>query len=161
MAKCQYKKAWQMTEEEDDSGMTLDEVVGGPYPFTLKNGLTLELDEWTIDAEKWAKAHYKSMNKLFNTLMHIGVDDDACIDAAIDVAVYKLTDNSRRTLEEKMKLEKSPLTTENYLRKNITYTLLAKLCGAEYDMIKNSIPIDALKKSQKLMKKIQAQGMTL
>jgi len=141
--------------ESTEVQRTLENIVGGPYVFhlketrddkgTVKKGLRLCLEEWTIDAEKWAKANFGSMQVLFNKLMRIGCDDDETIDAAIAVAAYKLTDESRRQVDE----ARGNLTTEDFLRKNITYKLLAPLCVIEYHMIRDSIPLDLIEEAQK------------
>lgn len=140
---------------------TLENIIGGPYIFQLKDtrtfdgpedmvgtvvpGVKLMLDEWTIDAEKWAKANFDSMQNLFNKLMRIDCDDEATIDAAVAVAAYKLTDHSRRVVDEL----RGEMTTENFIRKNITYKLLANLCLVEYAMIKDSIPLELIEEAQK------------
>lgn len=151
----------------------LDDIIGGPYIFELKPtrvfededddkgievaGLKLMLDEWTIDAEKWAKANWESMQNLFNKLMRIDCDDEETIDAAVSVAAYKLTDHSRRKVDE----VRGDLTTEDFIRKNITYKLLAELCLVEYAMIKDSIPIDLIEEAQKKsMKAMNAMTKT-
>jgi len=139
----------------------LEDIIGGPYIFELKptrvfsgpedekgvvkKGIRLMLDEWTIDAEKWAKANYESMQNLFNKLMRIDCDDEETIDAAVAVAAYKLTDQSRRKIDE----ARGDMTTEDFIRKNITYTLLAELCLVEYAMIKDSIPLELIEEAQK------------
>jgi hypothetical protein len=148
----------EQTEEQEDR--SLEAVVGGPYTFPLKDGTLLSLDEWTIDAEKWAKKHYGTMQKLYNALMNIGVEDDVTIDAAINIAIYRLTDESRALVEER----RGELTSEDWLRKQITYKNFADLCRAEYSMIKDSIPIEllsAVKKNPMVMKhNTQTQGKT-
>jgi len=133
------------TYETEETPKTLENIIGSPYVFTIKDGTKFGLDEWTIDAEKWAKKFYGSMEKLFNTLMRIGCDDDATVEAALRIASYKLTDESRVRMDEL----KGELTTEQFLAKNITYKQLAELCRAEFEMIRDSIPLEALEEVKK------------
>ena len=151
--------------EKEFTPASITDLSAGPFLFFVLDGkdsnnkkkiLELELDDWTIDAEKWAKKHYGSMQTLFNTLLHIDCDDDKTVDAAIDVANFKLTEESRRQVEER----RGELTTEDYLRKNLNYKMLAALCRAEYEMIKESIPFDALKKSQEILTAMQTKNST-
>lgn len=148
-----------MSEKEPwEIERSLQNIVGAPYTFELKNGLKLDLDEWTIDAELWSAERYGDMGTLFNRLMAIDCTDVQMIDAAVDVAVFKLTDSSRKEVDEL----RGKLTTENYLRKNITYRNLAGLVRAEYQMIKTSIPIEAIeavkKNHGKLITQMQGKG---
>lgn len=149
---------------EQEEGIKLEDVSGGPYNFRILDGrdengkkkyLTLELEDWTIDSEKWAKKHYGSMQKLFNTLMHIECEDEETIDAAMAVAEYKLTDHSRRLIEER----RGDKTTAEYLANKLSYKLLAECCMAEYEMIKDSIPVDALKKTQEILMVMNQEAM--
>lgn len=152
-------------QEQEYIPKTIEDLAGGPFIFFILDGRTedgkkrllkLELDDWTIDAEKWAKKHYGSMQALYNCLMHIGVDDDATIDAAIAVAHYKLTPESKDKINER----RGEVTTENYLRSKINFKLLAELCRAEFEMIKESIPLDALKKTQEILSAMQKSATT-
>ena len=106
-----------MEKEPWEIDKSLENVVGSPYVFKLKDGLKLSLDEWTIDAEKWAKEHFGTTKKLFNTLMRIDCDDDECIDATMLITEFKLTADSRRIVDER----RGELTTLNFLIKNIIH----------------------------------------
>ena len=127
-----------MENEEYRIPRNLQNIVTGPYPFELKNGVKLALDEWTIGAEKWAKANYGSMQELYNRLMRIGVDDDECIDAVVDVIAFNMTDHSKEVVEQ----NRGEHSVQNWLRKNLTYKLFAEVCKQAYQMIVDSIPVD-------------------
>lgn len=145
-----------MQTEDVKEDRSLDHVVCGPYPFKIKDGTTLYLDEWTIDAERWAKKNFGSMKKLYDALMNIGVEDDVTIDAALAIAVYRLTDESRAVVDERRGKE----STEDWLRKQVTYKNFADLCHAEFTMIKDSIPIELLNSVKKNMTPQQSMAQT-
>jgi len=125
-------------------------ATGGTYFFHLKTGVKLELDDWTLDAELWASQRYGTMDKLFNTLMGIDVKNQDVIDASIKVAAYKLTDESRKIVDELR--GKEPI--ELWLAKQMTYKLLVPLIRAQFQMIRDSVPIEALEEVKKKHLKI-------
>ena len=155
----------------------LADIVGAPYIFTLKDGTKLELGEWTLDSELWAKKHFGSMERLFKTLMRIECEDEDTIDAAIRVAIYKLTPHSKSivrgliahhndTVEEyePPESETDPFAEEEseetaqidhisnvkqFFSRYITFAQLSGLVRAEYMMIQDSIPVEALDEVKK------------
>lgn len=141
-----------MQQEQD---RTINNVIGGPYNFELKTGLMLSLDEWTIDAEQWAKKHFGSLQVLYNRLMRIEASDAECVDAVVRVAAFKLTADSARKVSE---VKPSGISTEDWLQTQLTYRHLAVLCKATYTMIRDSMPIellDELKKNPSLLAQMQ------
>ena len=146
---------------EKEAPLTLEDMTGGPYIFHIMDGrdketrerkfLKVELDDWTVDAEKWAKKNFGGMQELFNKLMHIECTDDETIDAAVETAVYKMTAHSQKKIDER----RGEKTTHEYLRSNINYKMLANVCHALYKMIEDSIPLDALKKTQETLSAMQ------
>lgn len=127
---------------------TLDNVVGGPYTFKLKDGTLLGLGEWTIAAEKWAKVHFGGMKELYQSLMYADGDDEKCINAAIQVAAYKLDEDSRRKVDERLKAQQS---TEEFIAENLKYSDFAILCKSIFSMIRDSMPLDMIDKIKKNM----------
>jgi hypothetical protein len=144
------------TEKQNSTSRSLDNVVTGPYKFNLKDGTTLTLGEWTIAAERWAKAHFGGMKELYDSLLRAQGDDDKCIDAAIKVASYKLDDDSRRVLDERRAEGES---SEEFLAANLKYSDFAVLCRAIFSMIRDSMPLDVLENLKKnLTETVKTQG---
>ncbi len=122
----------------------LKDVAGAPFPFKLKDGTTLGLDDWTIASESWAKATFGSMQK-FNDIMFKTVvkadatetDMDAAVEASLKVAAHQLDDSSYRIVSERMAEGK---TTEEFLAANLRYDDFKHLCHAIINMITASFP---------------------
>lgn len=129
---------------EKQPSRNLNDIVGAPFPFRLKDGTILGLDDWTIASESWAKSTFGSMQK-FNEIMFLTVikkdateaDMDDSVEASLKVAAHQLDDDSYRIVDER---KKEGQTTEEFLASNLRYDDFKTLCHSILDMIKASFP---------------------
>lgn len=139
----------------------LSDIVGAPFPFRLKDGTVLGLDDWTIASESWAKATFGSMQKFNDTMFRSVVnpeateaDMDGAVEASLKVAAHQLDEASYRIVDER---RREGQTTEEFLASNLRYDDFKTLCHSILDMIKASFP-EGWEEEQK--KKLQAMRVT-
>jgi hypothetical protein len=145
-------------QTEKQPSRNLKDIVGAPFPFKLKDGTVLGLDDWTLASESWAKATFGSMQK-FNDIMFKTVikadatesDMDGAVEASLKVAAHQLDEASYRLVDERRADGK---TTEEFLASNLKYDDFKTLCHAIIDMITASFP-EGWEEDQK--KKLLAQ----
>lgn len=147
-------------QTEKQPSRNLKDIVGAPFPFKLKDGTVLGLDDWTLASESWAKSSFGSMQKfneiMFGTVIKAGVtekDMDAAVDASIRVAAHQLDEDSYRIVDER---RREGQTTEEFLAANLRYDDFKTLCHSIIDMITASFP-EGWEEEQK--KKLQSQRM--
>jgi hypothetical protein len=132
------------TEKAKAPSRKLNDIVGAPFLFTLKDGTKLGLDDWTLYSEQWAVKVFGSMQAFYSTIFETPTKDGAteeemreAVDASILVAAHQLNDDSRRQVDERLGEEQ---TTEEFLAKHLRYSDFRELCTSIMNMIKSSFP---------------------
>lgn len=125
------------------SGITLEEFINSKS-FPLKNGDKIQLEEFTLHAELWAKAEFGSIEEFYLQLFGEGDYENPVMPTILKALLYLMDSSDKERILRGAESGEAPFTT---LSKQMNYKNFSVACQVLFEIIKDALPLEELKKN--------------